>query len=548
MNAPTSAAERRALAPAQVSILVCDELSPAALEILRAKGFAPEVALKQSEAQLVERVARGVQALLVRSATKVTRRVIEAATDLRVIGRAGVGVDNVDCDAASERGVVVMNTPTGNSTTTGELAIALMLALARHIPRADRTAKSGSWEKKALTGSEITGKTLGVIGLGRIGRVVAERALGLRMKVVAHDPFLDSGAASPVAGVELVALDALLARSDFVTLHVPLSDATRNLLSRERLGRMKRGARLVNCARGGLVDEAALLEALDSGALAGAALDVLEEEPPRKDHPLVKREDVIVTPHLGASSHEAQHAVALDIAEQIAAFFLEGVAHNAVNVPAVGAEALRAMAPWLQLVEKLGAFLAQAADAPLARLELTVAGEVARGDTRHLPLALLASVLRHQGMGAGVNLVNAPLLARERGLELFERRESEHALFQSALELRGFDAQGASHQVTGTVFGRAPLLVGFDGLRLDLEARGPLLLTRHDDVPGVVGLLGTALGRAGVNIRRIELGPPQSQRQGLAMGVLALYAEPGPEALAALRALAPLREVKLVRL
>ncbi len=548
MNAPSSAAAPRTLAPAQVSILVCDELSPAALEIFRARGFAPQVALKQSEAQLCERVQQGVHALVVRSATKVTRRVIEAARDLRVVGRAGVGVDNVDCDAASERGVVVMNTPTGNSTTTGELAIALTLALARHIPRGDRVAKSGSWEKKALTGTEVTGKTLGVIGLGRIGRVVAERALGLRMKVVAHDPFLDANASAPVAGVELVGLDALLARADFVTLHVPLSEATRNLLSRERLFAMKKGARLVNCARGGLVDEAALVEALDCGQLAGAALDVLEEEPPRKDHPLVKREDVIVTPHLGASSHEAQHAVAVDIAEQIATFFLEGVAHNAVNVPAVSAETLRAMAPWVLLAEKLGAFVAQLSDAPLKRLELTLAGEIARGDARHLPLALTASVLRHQGMGAGVNLVNAPLFARERGLELFERREHEHALFQSAIELRAFDAQGASHQVTGTVFGRAALLVGFDGLRLDLEAKGPLLLTRHDDVPGVVGLLGTALGRAGINIRRIELGPPQSEHAGLATGVLALYDEPSGDALAQLRTLAPLREVRLVRL
>jgi len=529
------------------SILICDELSPAALEIFRARGFAPTLALKQTEAQLVERVRGGVQALVVRSATKVTRRVIEAATDLRVVGRAGVGVDNVDCDAASERGVVVMNTPTGNSTTTAELAIALLLALARHIPRADRVTKSGSWEKKALTGTEITGKTLGIVGLGRIGRLVAERALGLRMQVLAFDPYLDAASAPPVPGVEFAGLDDLCARADFVTLHVPLSDATRNLISRDRLGRMKPGARLVNCARGGLVDEVALLEALEQGRLAGAALDVLAEEPPGKDHPLVGRDDVIVTPHLGASSHEAQHAVAVDVARQICDFFEHGVAHNAVNLPTISADTLRALAPWVQLAEKLGAFLAQVARQPLHKLELTVAGELSAADTRHLPLALLVGALRHQGLDLGVNFVNAPLFARERGLELFENRHAEHALFQSALEVRSFGLGGESHHVSGTLLGRAPLIVGFDGLRLDLEAKGPLLVTRHDDQPGVVGLLGTALGRAGVNIRRIELGPP-ADGAGLATGVLALYQEPGADALAELRKLAPLREVTLVRL
>ena len=529
------------------SILVCDELSPAALETFRARGFEPAVALKQTEDELVLRVQQGVQALVVRSATRITRRVIEAASDLRVVGRAGVGVDNVDCDAASERGVVVMNTPTGNSTTTAELAIALLFALARHIGRAERTTRAGSWEKKALTGTEITGKTLGVVGLGRIGRIVAERALGLRMHVLAFDPYLDPASARGIPGVEFASLDELCARSDFVSLHVPLSDATRNLFSRERLARMKRGARLVNCARGGLVDEAALLEALDSGQLAGAALDVLEEEPPRKGHPLIGREDVIVTPHLGASSHEAQHAVAVDIARQICDFFEEGVAHNAVNFPAVSSDTLRTLAPWVLLAEKLGAFLAQIAAQPLSKLELTMAGELAAADTRHLPLALLVGALRHQGLDLGVNFVNAPLFARERGLELFENRHAEHALFQSALEVTSFGAGGERHHVTGTLLGRAPLIVGFDGLRLDLEAKGPLLVTRHDDQPGVVGLLGTALGRAGVNIRRIELGPP-ADGAGLATGVLALYQEPSSEALAELRRLAPLREVTLVRL
>ena len=294
-------------------ILVCDELSPAALETFRARGFATEVALKQTEEQLVARVRAGVQALVVRSATKVTRRVLEAASGLRVVGRAGVGLDNVDCEAAAERGIAVLNTPGASSTATAELALALIFALARQIPRATLTTRAGSWEKKGLEGIELTGKTLGVVGCGRIGRIVAERALGLRMQVLAHDPVQPA----PLAGVTFVALDELCARADFVTLHLPLVPATRQLFSRDLIARMKPGARLVNCARGGLVDEAALLEALASGRLAGAALDVLEEEPPRKDHPLLAREDVIVTPHLGASTREAQAAVALAIAEAV---------------------------------------------------------------------------------------------------------------------------------------------------------------------------------------------------------------------------------------
>lgn len=536
--------------PAAFRILICDELSPAALAIFREKGFEPEVKLGLTEAQLVLE-AKGVHAFVVRSATKITRKVIEAAPDLRVVGRAGVGVDNVDSDAATERGVVVMNTPTGNTVTTAELAITLLTSLARHVPRADRLVKKGTWTKKGLTGTEITGKTLGVVGLGRIGRVVADRALGLRMNVVAHDPYLPLEKGSGLAGVELLALDELLARSDFVSLHVPFMESTKNLISKERIFRMKKGARLVNAARGGLVDEAALLEALEKGHLAGVALDVFAEEPPPKDHPLVLREDVIATPHLGASSEEAQFQVAVDIAHQICEFLLEGVAHNAVNAPAVSASTLREIAPYTLLAEKLGAFLAQVSTRPIRRLELTIAGELASHDTRHLPLALLASVLRHQGLDEGVNLVNAPLLAKDRGLHLLESREGHDDVFQSALHVRASLDGGESHQVSGAVFGRAPRIVRFDGLELDLEPKGAVMITRHDDQPGVVGLLGTLLGRERVNIRRIELGPAGGDSisgRGQATGVLSLYEEPSASVLAAVRALAPVHDVRLVRL
>ncbi|MCY2960067.1 MAG: phosphoglycerate dehydrogenase [Planctomycetota bacterium] len=538
------------LPPAEHRILICDELSTAALEIFRQKGFAPEVKIGMTEDQLVAAVP-GCHALVVRSATKVTRRVIEASDRLRVVGRAGVGVDNVDCDAATERGIVVMNTPTGNTVTTAELAVALIVSLARHVPRADRLMKAGQWTKKGLTGTELTGKTLGVVGFGRIGRVVAERGLGLRMKVIAHDPFLAPGAAT-IPGVELVDLEHLLARADFVTLHVPFSDATKNLISKQRIALMKKGARLVNAARGGLVDEAALLEALEKGHLGGAALDVFEVEPPAKDSPLVLRDDVIATPHLGASSHEAQHQVAVDVADQICDFFLDGVANNAVNVPAVGADALRELAPWVHLAEKIGAMLAQVSAKPVRKLEMTIAGELAKKDARHVPLALLTGLLRNQGLDTSVNFVNAPVLARERGVTLFEARGPEDMGFQSSITVRASgDEGGRSHTVTGTILGRKPMIVGFDGLRLDLEPKGPVLITRHDDQPGVVGLLGTVLGGHRVNIRRIELGPATEMTPagvGLATGILSLYEEPSPAVLTHLRGLEPVREVRLVRL
>lgn len=538
------------LPPAEHRILICDELSNAALEVFRQKGFEPEVRVGMSEAELVAAVP-GCHALVVRSATKITRRVIEASDRLRVVGRAGVGVDNVDCEAATERGVVVMNTPTGNTVTTAELAVALIVSLARHVSRADRLMKAGQWTKKGLTGTELTGKTLGVVGFGRIGRVVAERGLGLRMNVIAHDPFLASGSAT-IPGVELVDLERLLARADFVTLHVPFSDATKNLISKERIALMKKGARLVNAARGGLVDEAALLEALDKGHLGGAALDVFETEPPAKDSKLVLHDSVIATPHLGASSHEAQHQVAVDVAEQICEFFTSGVANNAVNVPAVGADALRDLAPWVLLAEKLGAMLAQVAGKPVRKLELTVAGELAKQDARHVPLALLTGLLRNQGLDTSVNFVNAPVLARERGVTLFEARGPEDMGFQSSITVRASgDESARSHSVTGTVVGRKPMIVCFDGLRLDLEPKGPVLITRHDDQPGVVGLLGTVLGNHRVNIRRIELGPATEMTPagvGLATGILSLYDEPAPAVLSHLRSLEPVREVRLVRL
>ena len=536
------------MADAQRRILVCDELHPAALDRFHQRGFEPEVRTGLSEDELAADVP-GVHALVVRSATKVTRRVIEASDVLELVGRAGVGVDNVDVPAATERGIVVMNTPTGNTTTTGELAIALVMALARNVPRADRGTRGGSWKKKGLMGSEVTGKTLGIVGLGRIGRVVAERGVGLRMQVLAHDPFLSGTGVAAPEGVELAELDDLLARSDFVTLHVPLSDATRGLLSRERLLAMKPGARLINCARGGIVDEEALAEALDSGHLAGAALDVLAEEPPTADHPLVGRDDVILTPHLGASSHEAQERVATDIADQVATFFQEGVAHNAVNAPSVPERTRRELAPYLQLAERMGSYLAQRAEEPIRKIELTLSGEIAKRDTTGaLKLAFLVAALR-QSLDIGVNFVNAPLLAKERGIRVLEGEEDDALAFQSLIKARASNKGNTeSHVVCGTVFGTNPRFVRVDDMHVDLAPEGCMLVTRHNDRPGVLGAIGTLLGEAGVNIRRVELGPPTETNAGFASAFLSLYDEPSPEVVERVRALEPIESLHVVRL
>lgn len=539
------APQSQLLRPAEARVLICDDLSEAALEVFRQRGIEPEVATGLDEEALVARVP-GYHALVVRSATRITRRVIEAGDALRVVGRAGVGVDNVDRDAATERGVVVMNTPTGNTTTTGELAISLLLALSRHLPRADRRVRSGTWSKKGLVGTEVTGKRLGVIGLGRIGRVVADRARGLKMEVVAHDPYLASaGKSSPVEGVELVDLEDLIESSDYITLHVPLTDSTRGLLSRERLQRTRPGVRIINAARGGLVDEAALLELLESGHIAGAALDVLAEEPPGTEHPLVGRDDVILTPHLGASSREAQHNVAVGVAGQISDLLLDGVASNAVNAPGLPAATLQRLAPYVTLCERMGAFLAQRTGEPLRKLEVTLSGSTVTESREYLLLSILVGALR--ASVGGVNYVNAPLVASEHGVRVLESQESDHHAYQDLVKVRATTRAGErSHLVSGTVFGRHPRFVRVDDVHLDLNPNGAVLVTRHHDRPGVIGEVGTQLGRAGINIQRLELG---SDRDGdHAHGFLSLDRAPDEETLEAICSLDPIEAAQVVRL
>ncbi|QDU68324.1 phosphoglycerate dehydrogenase [Engelhardtia mirabilis] len=528
--------------PGECRIVVCDELHADGIARFTELGYEPQVVVGAAP-EVIHAALAEAHALVVRSATKVTAELLDRAPALEVVCRAGVGVDNVDVAAATERGVVVMNTPTGNTVTTAELALALLVSLARNVPAGDRRVRSGQWNKKGLMGTELSGKRLGVVGLGRIGRVAAERAQGLGMEVIAHDPYLEkTGKGSPLHGVALASLDELLQTCDFVTLHVPLTDETRGMISRERLFAMKPGARIINAARGGLIDEVALVEALDAGHLAGAALDVLAQEPPGADHPLVGRDDVIVTPHLGASSHEAQRAVALDSADQIGAWFADGVANNAVNAPAGSPQLLRQLAPWIDLVERMGSFLGQRAGEPIKKLEVTVHGKVAEaGGVEHLRLALLASLLRHQGFDASVNVVNAPTLAAGRGLQVLEGESEGSDGYTSLIRARASSRGGEeSHFVAGTVFGGQPRFVRVEGVYVDLAPQGHLLVTRHRDRPGVLGALGTNLGAAGINVHRAQLGAIGA---GHASAFLSIDRQPDDEVMARLEELEPIEEI-----
>lgn len=527
-------------------VLICDDLNPAAVEVFRRRGLDPEVRLGLTEGDLIQEVS-DAHAVVVRSASRITRPVLEAAKNLMVVGRAGIGVDNIDCEAATERGIVVMNTPRGNALTTAELTLAHLMSLARHVPQADRRVRDGQWKKSGLVGTEISGKTLGVIGLGRIGRLVAERARGLGMRVVAFDPYLDGENEAPVDGVELGGLDQVLRRSDFLTVHVPLTENTRHLLSHEQFAKLKPGAKLIQCSRGGIVDENAALEALETGQLSGAAFDVFEEEPPRDTNPLLSRNDVVVTPHLGASSEEAQLRVAVDIAEQISDFLLDGHAQNAVNAPSLAPEAMTQMAPYLLLAEKMGSFLAQRMQAPIKKLELCVTGDVRRFGPEHLRLAMLVGLLR-DSLATGVNFVNAPNLARERGILVLESTADGGEYAHGELRVTASErAGGESHSLVGTVFGRDPRFVQVDEVHLDLAPRGNLLITEHADQPGVVGQIGTLLGERGVNIQRLELAPhPDHDSQ--ALGFFQVDSKNAAEWVEDLKGLTSVRAVRWIRM
>ena len=483
-------------------VLISDELSPSAVQIFRQRGIAVDLKPGLSKEDL-EAIIGGYDGLAIRSATKVTEKLLRSAGRLRVVGRAGIGVDNVDIKAATAKGIIVMNTPFGNSITTAEHAISLMLALARQIPAADRSTQAGKWEKSKFMGVELFSKTLGVIGCGNIGSIVADRAIGLKMRVVAFDPFLSEDRAVEL-GVRKVELAELLAVADFITLHTPLTDKTRHVLDARALAATKPGVRIVNCARGGLIDEAALAEAIRSGHVAGAALDVFETEP-AKENVLFGLPDVICTPHLGASTTEAQENVALQIAEQMSDYLLKGAISNAINFPSITAEEAPRLSPFVKLAEQLGSFAGQLTEAPIRGIRIEYVGDVASMKTKALTAAALAGVLRPQ-LSDAVNMVSAQAMAKERGIIVEEATRDRDGAYESYVRLT-VKSDDYERSVAGTVFsdGR-PRIVQIRDIDMELELTAHMMFVRNADKPGFIGRFGTLMGEAGVNIATLNLG------------------------------------------
>ena len=484
-------------------VLVSDELSETAVQIFRDRGvdvdYLPKLGKdKDALAAIIDQY----DGLAIRSATKATEKLLEKATRLKVIGRAGIGVDNVDIPAASKKGVIVMNTPFGNSITTAEHAIAMMFAVARQIPEANASTQAGKWEKSRFMGAELFNKTLGVIGAGNIGGIVCDRAVGLKMKVVAYDPFLSEERAKTL-GVTKVELDDLLHRADFITLHVPLTDKTRNILSAANLAKTRRGVRIINCARGGLVDEAALAAALRSGHVAGAALDVFEVEP-ATESPLFGLPNVVCTPHLGASTTEAQENVALQVAEQMSDYLLTGAVQNALNMPSVTAEEAVVMGPWIKLASHLGSFIGQMTEEPIKAINILYDGTVSSMNLAALNSAVIAGVMK--ASNPDVNLVSAPVVAKERGIQVSTTRQDKSGVFDAYIKVT-MVTDTRERSVAGTCFSDGkPRFIQIKGINIDAEIGAHMLYTTNDDVPGIIGLLGMTMGKNGVNIANFTLG------------------------------------------
>ncbi len=489
-------------------VLIADKLSPAAVAIFKERGVQADSKTGLSKDELLK-IIGDYDGLAIRSATKVTAEVLKAAKKLKVVGRAGIGVDNVDIPAATAAGVIVMNTPFGNSITTAEHAIALMMALARDIPAANASTHAGKWEKNRFMGVELYGKTFGLIGCGNIGSIVADRAKGLKMRVVAYDPYLSPERATDL-GIEKVELNDLLTRADFISLHTPLTPETKNLISAEAIAKMKKGARIINCARGGLVDEAAVKAALDSGHLGGAAFDVFVEEPATKN-PLFGNEKVVSTPHLGASTSEAQENVALQVAEQISDYLLTGAVTNALNMPSISAEEAQKVRPWISLAEKLGAFAGQLTETSIQAVEVVYEGTPATLNTRALTQAALCGLLKPAL--SEVNMVNAPVVAKERGIRISEVRRDQQGAYEGYIKLSVTSPEN-TRSVAGTVFSNnRPRLIQIKGIDMDAEFASHMLYITNEDKPGFIGRLGTLLGNAGREYREFQSGPQRARRR-----------------------------------
>ncbi len=495
-------------------VLVSDKLSDAAVQIFRDRGidvtFEPDLG-KDKDALLA--AIPEFDGLAIRSATKVTSKLLDAATNLKIVARAGIGVDNVDIPAASKKGVIVMNTPFGNSITTAEHAIAMMFAVARQIPEADASTQTGKWEKSRFMGVELTAKTLGVIGAGNIGSIVCDRAHGLKMKVIAYDPFLTEERAHQI-NVQKVELDELLGRADFITLHVPLTDKTRNIISKEALKKAKRGVRIINCARGGLIDEAALAEAIKAGHVAGAALDVFEVEP-AKASPLFGLPNVVCTPHLGASTSEAQENVAIQVAEQMSDYLLTGAVTNALNMPSVTAEEAAVMGPWVKLAGHLGAFVGQMTDEPIKAINILYNGSVAQMNTAALNASAVAGIMK--AINPEVNMVSAPVVAKERGVNISTTTQEKTGVFDAYIKLTVV-TEDRERSIAGTVFSDGkPRFIQIKGITIDAEIGQHMLYTTNNDMPGIIGTLGNTMGENGVNIANFTLGRSERGRNAIAL-------------------------------
>jgi D-3-phosphoglycerate dehydrogenase len=493
-------------------VLIADKLSPAAVAIFKERGVDIDNKPGMTKEELLA-VVDQYDGIAIRSATKITADVIKAAKKLKVVARAGIGVDNVDIPAATAAGVIVMNTPFGNSITTAEHAISLMLALARELPAANASTQAGKWEKNRFMGVEITGKVLGLIGAGNIGSIVADRAKGLHMRVIAYDPFLSTERAQDL-GVEKVELNDLLARADFITLHVPMTPETKNILSADAIAKTKKGVRIINCARGGLIDEAALKAAIDSGHVAGAALDVFEVEP-AKENVLFNNEKVVATPHLGASTTEAQENVALQVAEQISDYLLTGAITNALNMPSISASEAQKVRPWISLAQNLGSFAGQLTGTSLTAVEIVYEGTASQLNTRALTQAALSGLLKP--MLSEVNMVNAPIVAKERGIKVSETRRDRQGIYEGYIKIV-VTMGDSTRRVAGTVFsdGR-PRLIQVKDINLDAEFAPHLLYVVNEDKPGFIGKLGTLLGDAKVNIANFTLGRSAPGQDAIAL-------------------------------
>ena len=492
-------------------VLISDKLSPQAIDIFKQGGVEVDVKTGLTPDELKQIIGQ-YDGLAIRSATKVTPDILDAAPNLKVIGRAGIGVDNVDVPAATARGVIVMNTPFGNSITTAEHTISLMMALARQIPQANASTHASKWEKNKFMGVEMYGKVLGMIGCGNIGSIVADRAQGLKMKVIVSDPFLSAERAKDL-NVEKVELDDLLKRADFITLHTPLNDSTRNILNKERLAQCKKGVRIVNCARGGLIDELALKEAIESGHVAGAALDVFEKEP-AENNPLFGLENVVCTPHLGASTTEAQENVAVQVAEQMADFLTSGAVTNAINMPSVSAEDAKKLKPYLDLADKLGSFAGQLTETGLKSVVIEYEGRVANLNTKPLTAVALQGLLKP--LISSVNMVNAPVIARERGIEVSETKRDGQGNYQSMIRIT-VETDKRTRTIAGTIFAGQPRIVDLHGVKLEASL-GPIMLYVHnEDKPGLVGGVGSLLGEHKINIANFQLGRNDEHNDAVAL-------------------------------